>query len=32
MEQFHTIAAKMPEHSVADTVNMLKAMATALKG
>ncbi len=32
MEQFHAIAAKMPEHSVADTVNMLKAMATALKG
>jgi DNA-binding MarR family transcriptional regulator len=32
MEQFHAIAAKMPENSVADTVNLLKAMATALKG
>lgn len=32
MEQFHTIAAKMTDYSVADTVNMLTAMAKALKG
>lgn len=30
--QFHAIAAKMPEHSSADTVKMLSAMANALKG
>lgn len=32
MEQFHSIAAKMPEHSLADTVKVLSAMANALKG
>lgn len=32
MEQFHAIATKMPEHSVSDTVKLLKTMATALKG
>jgi len=31
MEQFHIIAAKMPEHSVADTVKLLTSMAGALK-
>jgi len=31
MEQFHTIAEKMPEYTVADTVKLLTAMATALK-
>lgn len=32
MEQFHIIAAKMTEHSVADTVKLLTSMAGALKG
>jgi DNA-binding MarR family transcriptional regulator len=32
MEQFHIIAAKMPEHSVADIVKLLTSMAGALKG
>ncbi|MDY6848465.1 MAG: MarR family transcriptional regulator [Thermodesulfobacteriota bacterium] len=32
MEQFHNIAEKMPEYTVADTVKLLTAMATALKG
>lgn len=32
MEQFHIIAAKMTDYSVADTVKMLTAMANALKG
>lgn len=31
-EQFHAIAAKMSEHSLADIVKMLSAMANALKG
>lgn len=31
-KQFHAIAAKMPEHSLADTVKMLSAMGNALKG
>lgn len=31
LEKFHTIAAKMSNHSVIDTVKVLKAMATALK-
>lgn len=31
MEQFHTIAEKMLDHSLIDTVKMLKAMANALK-
>lgn len=32
LKKFHTIAAKMSNHSVIDTVKVLKAMATALKG
>jgi len=32
VEQFNIIAAKMPEHSLADTVKVLTAMANALKG
>jgi DNA-binding MarR family transcriptional regulator len=32
LEQFHTIAEKMPEYTVADTVKLLTAMAKALKG
>lgn len=31
MEEFHTIAAKMAEHSVVDIVKVLSAMARALK-
>lgn len=31
IEQFHTIAAKMSNHSLTDTVKVLKAMANALK-
>ena len=31
MEQFQTIAEKMPEYTVADTVKLLTAMANALK-
>lgn len=32
IKQFHSIVAKMPEHSLADIVKMLSAMANALKG
>ncbi|MDD2320911.1 MAG: MarR family transcriptional regulator [Geobacteraceae bacterium] len=32
LKQFHVIAAKMPEHSLTDTVKVLTAMANALKG
>ncbi len=32
MEQFHAIAEKMPEYTVAETVKLLTAMANALKG
>ncbi len=32
MEQFHAIAKKIPEHTVADIVKLLTAMANALKG
>jgi len=32
LEQFHTIAARMSDHSLADTVKLLTAMAKALKG
>lgn len=31
-EQFHSIAAKMPEHSLADIIKLLTEMANALKG
>ena len=32
MEQFHAIVSKMPEHSSADIVNVITAMANVLKG
>jgi hypothetical protein len=31
MEQFQLIASKMPEHSLADTVEVLTAMAKVIK-
>jgi len=32
LEQFQVIASKMPENSLADTVQVLKAMAKVIKG